>query len=271
MGKSCVRFKRVDDLALDLITEAGKGVNELDDKLYGELENIVDDVIKDAEADSQSFSSAAERLELGKRLVAELEYEEAATELERTIVLQGDATSLGAVGEARWTYAVSKLATEHLALNYYKQHDLPTCSVRPFNIYGPGQVGEGEVGGRGAERHHGRLDCHQESSLSSRPFGSFDQMQLQRGLQVYTEVCSACHGLQYVPLRTLGDAGGPELPEDQVRAYAEFWEVWDQELMDFRTATPTDHFPPSGLENAPENQRWVAGPKSDRIALISGG
>jgi len=39
----------------------------------------------------------------------------------------------------------SKLATEHLAHNYYKQHGLPTCSIRPFNIYGPGQVGEGAV------------------------------------------------------------------------------------------------------------------------------
>jgi nucleoside-diphosphate-sugar epimerase len=60
-------------------------------------------------------------------------------------VAEGDATSLGAVGEARWTYAVSKLATEHLALSYYKQYDFPAVSIRPFNIYGPGQVGEGAV------------------------------------------------------------------------------------------------------------------------------
>lgn len=60
-------------------------------------------------------------------------------------VREADVTSLGAVGEARWTYAVSKLATEHLAHNYWKQHGLPTCSIRPFNIYGPGQVGEGAV------------------------------------------------------------------------------------------------------------------------------
>jgi nucleoside-diphosphate-sugar epimerase len=60
-------------------------------------------------------------------------------------VSEGDVTSLGAVGEARWTYAVSKLATEHLAFNYHKQYGLPTCSVRPFNIYGPMQVGEGAV------------------------------------------------------------------------------------------------------------------------------
>lgn len=60
-------------------------------------------------------------------------------------VREADVTSLGAVGEARWTYAVSKLATEHLAHNYWKQYQLPTCSIRPFNIYGPGQVGEGAV------------------------------------------------------------------------------------------------------------------------------
>lgn len=60
-------------------------------------------------------------------------------------VREADVTSLGAVGEARWTYAVSKLATEHLAHNYFKQFELPTVSIRPFNIYGPGQVGEGAV------------------------------------------------------------------------------------------------------------------------------
>ena len=60
-------------------------------------------------------------------------------------VREGDITSLGAVGEARWTYAVSKLATEHLAHNYFRQYGLPTVSVRPFNIYGPGQIGEGAI------------------------------------------------------------------------------------------------------------------------------
>lgn len=88
------------------------------------------------------------------------------------------------------------------------------------------------------------------------PFGKFDQNQLQRGLQVYTEICSACHGLQFVPLRSLGDPGGPQLPEDQVRAYAEFYEVWDPDLADglgdFRPATPTDHFPASNMATAPD-------------------
>lgn len=54
-------------------------------------------------------------------------------------------TVTGAVGEARWTYAVSKLAGEHLAHAYYKQYGLPTVTVRPFNVYGPGQTGEGAL------------------------------------------------------------------------------------------------------------------------------
>ena len=60
-------------------------------------------------------------------------------------VREADLTSLGAVGEARWTYAVSKLATEHMAHNYHRQFGLPAVSIRPFNIYGPGQVGEGAI------------------------------------------------------------------------------------------------------------------------------
>ena len=84
------------------------------------------------------------------------------------------------------------------------------------------------------------------------PFGTFDQNQLQRGLKVYTEVCAACHGMKYVPLRTLGDEGGPHLPMDQVRAYSERFEVFDEELDDFRAAKPTDHFPASMMETAPD-------------------
>jgi ubiquinol-cytochrome c reductase cytochrome c1 subunit len=84
------------------------------------------------------------------------------------------------------------------------------------------------------------------------PFGAYDQNQLQRGLQVYTEVCAACHGLRYVPLRTLADEGGPNMPEDQVRAYASQFEIFDAELDDFRPRVETDPFPMSNLENAPD-------------------
>lgn len=58
---------------------------------------------------------------------------------------ESDVTVAGSAGEARWTYAVSKLAGEHLAHAYHTQYGLPTVTVRPFNIYGPGQTGEGAI------------------------------------------------------------------------------------------------------------------------------
>jgi UDP-glucose 4-epimerase len=54
-------------------------------------------------------------------------------------------TTQGSVGEARWTYAVSKLAGEHMARAYHDELGLPTVSLRPFNVYGPGQIGGGAI------------------------------------------------------------------------------------------------------------------------------
>ncbi|MGP6087670.1 cytochrome c1 [Antarctobacter jejuensis] len=81
------------------------------------------------------------------------------------------------------------------------------------------------------------------------PFGTWDQNQLQRGLKIYTEVCSACHGLKYVPIRDLEALG---YSEEQVIAYAETMEVYDDELEDFRPAKPTDHFPENTAVGAPD-------------------
>ncbi len=87
-------------------------------------------------------------------------------------------------------------------------------------------------------------------------FGSYDQMQLQRGLQIFTELCAACHGLEYVAYRTLTDEGGPALPADQMRAYAANYEVFDQALDegfgDFRPGTPLDYFGQSQFAGAPD-------------------
>lgn len=54
-------------------------------------------------------------------------------------------STAGSAGEARWVYAVSKLAGEHIAHAYFKQYSLPTVTIRPFNVYGPGQTGEGAI------------------------------------------------------------------------------------------------------------------------------
>src|SRR6185436_5585060 len=58
-------------------------------------------------------------------------------------VREEDPTSQGNIADRRWVYAISKLASEKLGYAYFWEHGLPTCYVRPFNVYGPGQVGEG--------------------------------------------------------------------------------------------------------------------------------
>jgi UDP-glucose 4-epimerase len=60
-------------------------------------------------------------------------------------VAETSATVTGSVGEARWTYAVSKLAGEHMSHAYHAELGLPTTSVRPFNVFGPGQIGGGAI------------------------------------------------------------------------------------------------------------------------------
>ena len=60
-------------------------------------------------------------------------------------VEEGHVTTTGSVGEARWTYAVSKLAGEHMTHAYHDEFGLPTVTVRPFNVYGPGQIGGGAI------------------------------------------------------------------------------------------------------------------------------
>jgi UDP-glucose 4-epimerase len=58
---------------------------------------------------------------------------------------EGQVTTTGSVGEARWTYAVSKLAGEHMSHAYHDELGLPCVTLRPFNVYGPGQVGGGAI------------------------------------------------------------------------------------------------------------------------------
>jgi UDP-glucose 4-epimerase len=60
-------------------------------------------------------------------------------------VQEGQVSTIGSVGEARWTYAVSKLAGEHMAHAYHDELGLPAVSLRPFNVFGPGQIGGGAI------------------------------------------------------------------------------------------------------------------------------
>jgi len=60
---------------------------------------------------------------------------------------EDDLTTIGPIGESRWIYAASKLASEHLSYAHYKEDGLPLAIVRPFNVYGPRQVGDGAIRG----------------------------------------------------------------------------------------------------------------------------
>ena len=104
----------------------------------------------------------------------------------------------------------------------------------------------------GLAAEHGESSIEDIAFSFEGVFGTYDEAQLQRGLQVFTEVCSACHGLDLVAYRTLGDEGGPALPADQIKAYAAQYEAYDAELDDFRPAIPSDKFGTSQFDGAPD-------------------
>ena len=58
-------------------------------------------------------------------------------------------------------------------------------------------------------------------------FGKFDRASLQRGYQVYTEVCASCHSMKYLSYRNLSEKGGPEFTEEQAKAIASNFEITD--------------------------------------------
>ncbi len=96
-----------------------------------------------------------------------------------------------------------------------------------------------------AEPTHFPIHKPVEQSWSfSGPFGTYDKAQLQRGLKVYKEVCSACHSMKLVPFRTLEDLG---YNEEQVKAFAAEYEVQDgpngEGEMFTRKGKPSDYFP----------------------------
>lgn len=79
-------------------------------------------------------------------------------------------------------------------------------------------------------------------------FGTYDPAQLQRGFQVYREVCAQCHGLKYVAFRNLAEPGGPGFTAEQVAALAAEYDVPDgpneEGEMFTRPGRPSDRFPP---------------------------
>ena len=75
-------------------------------------------------------------------------------------------------------------------------------------------------------------------------FGTYDENQLQRGFQVFREVCASCHGARLIAFRNLAEAGGPGFSEEQVKALAAEYEVADITAEGgTRTAVPADRWP----------------------------
>ncbi len=79
------------------------------------------------------------------------------------------------------------------------------------------------------------------------PFGTFDRAALQRGFQVYREICASCHSVKYLAFRNLADEGGPEFSEEAVKALAAEYTITDgpDEFGDMydRPGKPSDRFP----------------------------
>jgi ubiquinol-cytochrome c reductase cytochrome c1 subunit len=86
------------------------------------------------------------------------------------------------------------------------------------------------------------------------PFGTYEKHQLQRGFQVFQEVCAACHGMKYLSFRELGSEIGPAFPAEQVKAIAALYEVLDDEGEpgDTRAGKPSDKFPANTGADAPD-------------------
>jgi ubiquinol-cytochrome c reductase cytochrome c1 subunit len=104
------------------------------------------------------------------------------------------------------------------------------------------------------------------------PFGRFDTAQLQRGYQVYKEVCASCHSMHYVAFRNLADKGGPHFTEDQVKALAATFEITDgpddSGDMFERPGRASDYFP-SPFPNAEAAAAANGGAHPPDLSLIA--
>ena len=107
------------------------------------------------------------------------------------------------------------------------------------------------------------------------PFGTFDRAQLQRGFQVYREVCANCHSLKRVAFRNLSEAGGPQFSEAQIKALAAEYKIKDGPNdsgdMFERPGRPSDKFPaPFANDSAASAALGAAPPDFSLLAKARG-
>jgi len=146
-GHKNISVVKGDVLDLPAMTEAMKGADVV---IHAAGIAGIDTVIKDPVRTMQvNMIGTANMLEAASKAgVADRVIDFSTSEVFGSMAFRSseeDQTVAGSAGEARWTYAVSKLAGEHLAKAYHTRDNLPVVTVRPFNVYGPGQTGEGAM------------------------------------------------------------------------------------------------------------------------------
>lgn len=146
-GHENIKVVKGDVLDLSTLTEAMKGADTVVHAAgIAGIDTVIKDPVKTMKVNmigTANVLEAAHQANITDRLI-----DFSTSEVFGSMAFrsgEGDQTVAGSAGEARWTYAVSKLAGEHLAHAYHAQYDLPTVTVRPFNVYGPGQTGEGAI------------------------------------------------------------------------------------------------------------------------------
>jgi len=100
------------------------------------------------------------------------------------------------------------------------------------------------AGGTAAQAAEGAAHPERQNWTFAGIFGTYDQNQLQRGFQVFREVCASCHGARLLAFRNLSEPGGPSFSEEQVKALAAEYEVADASVEGgVRPAIAADRWP----------------------------
>ncbi len=142
-----IEFVTGDILDLSSLTQAMKGTNiVVHAAAIAGIDTVIKNPVKTMQVNMIGTSNVLQAAKENKVDSRVLEFSTSEIFGSMAYRVDEDANTItGSAGEARWVYAVSKLAGEHLAHSYYTQYGLPVVTIRPFNIYGPGQTGEGAI------------------------------------------------------------------------------------------------------------------------------
>src|SRR5688500_3203278 len=126
----------------------------------------------------------------------------------------------------------------------------PTAMIKISTIFAAGLIVMGLAAPAFAQDHDVVTIERQPWSFAG-IFGKYDEHQLQRGFQVFREVCAGCHEARLLSFRNLSEPGGPAFSEEQVKALAAEYEVNDPETEGGkRQGLSSDRWPGTGQSPA---------------------